>query len=155
MKLTENFKLSEFEKSEIAEREGIDNSIPFELRGHAFRLAEWLQILRARLEAFYGRQIPLVVSSGYRSRALNDHEDVQGSDTSAHCFCLAADIKAIGLSATELWQFIRDHMKDIGYDQNIEEHGAWVHVGLSNERKRMEDLIARREKGKTVYRHAE
>ncbi|CAM3844225.1 D-Ala-D-Ala carboxypeptidase family metallohydrolase [Parendozoicomonas haliclonae] len=152
MQLTTNFSKEELERSSMAIKYDLDNSIPSHLQGNAYRLAEWLQVLRDRLKQHFGKDVPIVVSSAYRSPALN--AKVRGSATSAHIECLAADIKAIGLSVPSLWNFIRENMADVGYDQNIEEHQSWVHIGLSSTRKRRQDLIARREHGETVYRRA-
>jgi hypothetical protein len=69
---------------------------------------------------------PIVVSSGYRSPALN--VAVGGASKSAHVQGLAADINAVGMSARDLAQMIA--ASPILFDQLIYE-GTWVHVGLS------------------------
>lgn len=85
MQLTKNFKLSEFERSQTAENNGIDNTIP-----------EWavsnIKLLCERLlqpvRDLYGK--PMRVGSGYRCKELN--EKVKGSKTSDHMKGKAADI---------------------------------------------------------------
>ena len=151
MQLTKNFALAEFEESFTAKQHNVDNSVPIELYPNAYRLAEWLQVLRARLTDYFGSDIPIRVQSGFRSIQLN--ELVNGSITSEHLSCLAADINALGVTPRNLAKFIRENMDDLGYDQCINEFDSWVHIGLSSIRKRNQNLVAcKNDQGRTVYK---
>lgn len=120
MNLTAHFTLEEFTESQVATRRRIDNTPAPRIIDNLRRVAEILEQVRAVV----GR--PIVVSSGYRSPALN--VAVGGARKSAHVNGLAADINAVGMSARELAQKIRD--SNIQFDQLIHE-GTWVHIGLS------------------------
>lgn len=86
--ITRNFSFEEFEHSETALRERIDNRIPSAEVGDAIRrlTINVLQPLRDDLAA------PLIVESGYRCRKLN--EMVGGVETSQHRKGEASDIRS-------------------------------------------------------------
>ena len=124
MKITKNFNLEEFEKSDTAQRKGIDNSIPADLIPNLKALCEnVLQPLRDAVG------VPVKISSGYRCPALN--KAVKGSATSQHMKGEAADIvipdKKTGL---QWFEWMRTHLT---YNQLIWETnskgGSWIHVG--------------------------
>ncbi|MCQ2245458.1 MAG: D-Ala-D-Ala carboxypeptidase family metallohydrolase [Bacteroidaceae bacterium] len=124
MQLTKNFKLVEFEKSDTAQRKGIDNSIPADLIPNLKALCE--NVLQP-LRDYVG--VPVKISSGYRSPALN--KAVGGSASSQHMKGEAADIvipdKKTGL---KWFEWMRTHLT---YNQLIWETnsrgGSWIHVG--------------------------
>lgn len=147
MRLTRNFKLSEFTFSETALRHGIDNSLPCELTTNAVRMAHWLQTFRNRLCKKYGKDMPISVTSGYRGPKLN--KKVGGSKTSVHVYMLASDIKVIGLSVAQVQRDVVELMQDCPYDQCIDEYSGWTHIGLARDGDlpRMENLIARKRVG--------
>lgn len=124
MNLTANFTLREFERSDIAARNGIDNSIPEELMPNVKRTAELMQKIRAVL----GNRV-ITVSSGYRSRKVN--AIARGSMTSAHMVALACDFIVQGMTPHEVSLALRPHVKELGIDQLILEFGQWTHVGLT------------------------
>lgn len=148
MRLTRNFFLSEFSVSQTAIRHGIDNSIPIDLRPNLVRLAGWLQTLRDRLCVKYGRDIPIIISSGYRGPKLN--KKIGGSKTSSHMTMLAADFTAVGLSVAQLQLDVIELMgEDHPYDQCIDEFSRWVHIGLAQDGRapRRQNLVARQRIG--------
>jgi hypothetical protein len=63
-KLSEHFWLSEFTRSETAERHGIDNTPPAAVLERLERLAEWLEVVRRML----GHAVHVL--SGFRCEAL-------------------------------------------------------------------------------------
>lgn len=141
--LTANFRLSEFERSDTAVQNKIDNSVPTALLPNIKRLAEFLQELRDRLN--FKR---IDISSGYRGEALN--KMVGGVTTSSHSQALAADISVPGMTVEELFQAICD--SGMEFDQVIQEFGRWVHVGLSTGKPRKQKLRATKNSAnKTVY----
>lgn len=73
------FAVSEFVRSETADKRGIDNRLPKDLLTNVQALVD--NVLDPLREA-WGK--PIIVSSGYRCPALN--KAVKGSATSDHCF---------------------------------------------------------------------
>lgn len=153
MRLTRNFKLSEFTFSETAIRLGIPNRIPSNQIPNVIRLAKWLQTFRDRLCKEFGKDMPIVITSGYRCVRLN--KAVRGSRRSMHMQALAADFHVVGLSVAQTQRLIIELMQDCPYDQCIDEYSGWIHLGLSadGDIPRMENLLARKRvnwRGKTV-----
>lgn len=147
MKLTKNFSLSEFEKSNTALRLGIDNSIPEE---YVLRLQGLAENVLQPVRDHFG---PVIVSSGYRSPELN--KAIKGSSKSQHCSAEAADFEVPGVSNKEVAQWIVDNCR---FDQLILEfydpedpNSGWIHCSFSLEYCRYETLTATKENGKTKY----
>lgn len=134
---TINFTWREFLHSQTAERLGLKNEPTASEKQNIQAVAQWLEKLRALLAEKYGRVIPIRITSGFRSQAVN--RAVHGAPTSAHRFGNAADIQAVGLSikqlAYDIFEFIQSG-KLPKLDQLIREmprHGGqWVHIGLKN-----------------------
>ncbi len=83
--LSPHFKLSEFVVSETASRHGIDNTPPEEAEENLRRLCQGtLEPLREAL------QLPVVITSGFRTKALNDRL-AHSSERSQHMQGCAAD----------------------------------------------------------------
>jgi hypothetical protein len=80
---------------------------------------------------------PITISSGFRGEALN--HAVGGVTTSQHSFGEAADCIVNGMSAKELFDFVKEN-KDIFTDHLaqciLEEVGGkeWVHLSLKTDR---------------------
>lgn len=68
------------------------------------QLAEQLQIIRDRIRK------PITITSGHRSAAHN--KAVGGAPRSFHLYGMAADIKAQGVPAVELYHIIRRLMEE-------------------------------------------
>ena len=128
MMKTKNFKQSDLEYSDTANRLGINNKVPGIYLDNAKKLLNYLQSIR---EA-YGK--PINVNSGYRSPALN--RAVGGSRRSSHLYALAADIRPnYTEDFDEFIEFIKDYMKDKEFDQCIIERSGnsrWVHIGIEH-----------------------
>ena len=121
MKLSNNFDLAEFVKSDIATRMGIDNTPTFqEVENIARLVVNVLQPLRNA----YGK--PITVNSGYRCPALN--KAVGGSTTSSHMKGEAADITAGSKEENKvLFELVKK--LNLSFDQLIDEKDfSWVHV---------------------------
>jgi hypothetical protein len=148
MKLSKNFSLAEFTKSQTAERKGIDNTPQGEHMDAAVALFE--NVVQPVRDHFG----PTVINSGYRSPELNDA--VGGSSKSQHCKGEAADIEVLGVANPELAQWIHDNLD---FDQLILEFvtpgipdSGWVHVSYKADGdNRKSVLTAKRIDGKTVY----
>jgi len=73
---------------------------------------------------------PILVSSGYRSPAVN--AAVGGSKSSAHMSGLAVDFSCPGFGTPRaICVALSPHMKKLGVDQLIYEYDTWVHLGLT------------------------
>src|SRR5687768_12909989 len=119
MQLSEHFTMAEFVESDTATRLGIDNSVPATLLVAAKDTCELLERIRARLSAIAGREIPIVVTSGYRCPALNA---AVGSNnrTSDHPKAAAADFKAPAFGTPfEICQALVPHVHELGIGQVI------------------------------------
>jgi len=148
MKLSKNFSMTEFTKSQTALREGIDNTPQGEHLDSAKALFE--NVVQ-RVRDNFGTT---VINSGYRSPALN--KAVGGSATSQHCKGEAADIECPGVANAEVAQWIVDNCD---FDQVILEFytpgipdSGWVHVSYKTADNRKSILTAMKENGKTVYK---
>lgn len=149
MKLSENFTMAEFTKSQTATRMGIDNTPEGEHLDAAVALFEnVVQKVRDNFGV-------TVINSGYRSPDLN--AAVGGSSKSQHCKGEAVDIECPGTPNAELAQWIVDNLE---FDQVILEFytpgipdSGWVHVSYKADgENRNSILTAMKENGKTVYK---
>ncbi len=147
MKLSENFSLSEFTKSQTATRRGIDNS-PTEDHLAALQLLvdNVLQPIREK----FGR---VRVTSGYRSVALN--KVIGGSATSQHSKGEAADFEVTGLDNFDLAVWISENLE---FDQLIIEgydgkdpNSGWIHCSFKASGNRKSLLTAKFVRGKAMY----
>jgi hypothetical protein len=149
MQLSKNLTLAEVTRSESAKRKGISNEPTPEHIENFKKLAE--KVFQPIREHF---GIPIHISSGYRSKALNSA--IGGSLSSQHCSGEAIDIDMDGSSITnkQVFDFIKDNLV---FDQMIWEFGTdknpdWVHVSYeSTGKQRKQILKAVRTNGKTSY----
>lgn len=144
-RLSPNFYLDEFTRSETAERHGITIEVVpgSDVEKNIQRLVDTvLQPLRDALG-------PVKVTSGYRPKKLNLL--IGGSRTSQHQYGQAADIVVPGYTPLQVAEWIRDNV--VGYDQLIHEFSSWVHVSVPSERKspRANDMTAVKVNGRTHY----
>jgi len=148
VRLSKNFTLQEFTKSQIAERKGIDN-IPGEI--HLERAKELFENIVQKVRDNFGVTI---INSGYRSGDLN--YAIGGSNTSQHCRGQAVDIECPGTPNYDVAKWIEDNLD---FDQLILEFytpgipdSGWVHVSYDTEDNRKQSLTATKENGKTIYK---
>jgi hypothetical protein len=148
VRLSQNFTLQEFTKSQTALRRGIDNTPGEE------HLANATALFRNVVQKVRNQFGVTVINSGYRGPALN--EAVGGSSTSQHCKGEAVDIECPGTPNYDVAKFIEDNLD---YDQLILEFytpgipdSGWVHVSYKSEGNRKQSLTAMKENGKTVYK---
>jgi hypothetical protein len=149
MQLSKNLSLAEVMRSETAKRKGVSN-MPTEAHIENFKLlAE--KVFQPIREHF---AVPIHISSGYRSAALN--KAIGGSATSQHCSGEAIDIDMDGTAITNaaIFNYIKDNLE---FDQLIWEFGTdanpdWVHVSYeSTGKQRKQILKAKKAGGKTTY----
>jgi len=117
MLLSEHFSLSELTVTNT----GLPNTPTTSQIQNLKRLAETLEEVRALFN------LPLVVTSGFRSEAVN--KKVGGSKTSAHAYGCAADFTVKGKSVREVCEAIKK--SGIKFDQLIDE-GTWIHLSVDS-----------------------
>lgn len=147
MNLSKNFTVAELSKSESATRQGIDNTPSMMVIDNLQQLVD--NILQPIRDKFG----PVVVTSGYRSPAVN--KAIGGSTTSDHCKGYAADFEVLGKDNKELALFIKDNLKFTQlilefYRKGTSDSG-WVHVSYNKDNLKNEALTAVKVGGKTVY----
>lgn len=148
VRLSENFSLQEFTKSQTATRQGLDNAPNDEHLASATALFEnVVQKVRDNFGV-------TVINSGYRGPALNTA--VGGSSNSQHCKGEAVDIECPGTGNYDVAKWIESNLD---FDQLILEFytpgipdSGWVHVSYKSEGNRKQSLTAMKENGKTVYK---
>ena len=149
MQLSKNLSLAEVMRSETAKRKGVSN-MPTEAHIENFKLlAE--KVFQPIREHF---AVPIHISSGYRSAALN--KAIGGSATSQHCSGEAIDIDMDGTDITnaQIFNYIKDNLE---FDQLIWEFGTdanpdWVHVSYNSDgAQRKQILKAVKAGGATKY----
>lgn len=146
MKLSEHLDLSEVTRSESAKRNGISNMPTKEHIANFMLLAE--KIFEPIREHF---GVPIRISSGYRSKELN--EKIGGSSTSQHSSGEALDIDMDGTSISnkQIFDYIKDNLE---FDQLINEFNySWVHVSYkSTGKQRKQILEAYKDGGASKYK---
>ncbi|MFT3996644.1 MAG: D-Ala-D-Ala carboxypeptidase family metallohydrolase [Asticcacaulis sp.] len=120
--LSTYFTLEELTQSDIAERNGIDNTPTPEHLANLRDTAQRMDQVRTLLGQ------PVIVRSGYRSVALNTR--IGGARSSAHLSGRAVDFVSQRFG-TPLDICRRIMASDIVFDQLIYE-GTWVHIGFSD-----------------------
>ena len=150
MKLSKNFSVAEYTKSQTATRKGIDNSMSDE---HLDRARALFENVVQKVRDKFGRTI---ITSGYRSPDLNTA--IGGSSRSQHSKAEAADFEALDYSTLEVAEWIADNLD---FDQLILEFyvpcdpiSGWVHCSYKADgSNRNQILTAVKEDGKTVYKN--
>lgn len=125
------FTINELTKSSTAKRLGIDNTPTQEIKDNLSKLID--NILDPLREAY---QQPIIVSSGFRCKALN--KAVGGAASSQHCLGMAVDIHTVSNtkeSNKKLFELIKS--LKLPFDQLINEYNyTWVHVSYSPRNRR-------------------
>ena len=157
--LTKHFKLSEFVASRTAEKHGIDNTPPQEAVANLRRLCEGcLEPLREQMG------LPVVVTSGFRTKRLNDLL-AHSSDRSQHMQGCAADFhvaqgpvsgskfQVSDLSRRELlmaaFKLILTS-PEIDFDQLIL-YPSFIHVSFVSKERNRRNILKARSDGKLGY----
>lgn len=152
MKLSTHFHLSEFTQSQTAIRLMLDNT-PNRTQIAALKLL--CEKVLEPVREHYNR--PVMISSGYRSPAVN--RAVRGSRSSQHAKGEAADFELPGLANLSVCRWME---RNLNYDQLILEfyepgvpNSGWVHVSY-REPYRNQELTAQRVirngRRRTVYK---
>ena len=138
MKLSDNFSLIEFTKSQTAERKGIENT-PNEI--HTIAMEALCHNILERVRSAFAK--PVMINSGYRSPALC--EAIGSKSTSQHCNGEAADIEIYGVSNYDLAKYIENNLN---FDQlilecwdGIEPNSGRVHVSYVDDVSNRKDVL--------------
>jgi len=125
MNLSPHFTIEEFTNSDTAARLDIDNSLPIDLLGNARATAAMLERMRGHLSSINGKEVPIVLTSGYRCPMLN--KAIGSTDRSDHIRAQAADFKAPAFGKPyEVCKALAPVIDVLGIGQLIHEHG-WIH----------------------------
>ena len=157
MKLSKNFTLYEFLRSNVATRRNISNeATPEGIEQMQILCQNLLQPIRDGLG-------PLRINSGWRSVELNKalggaYRIIDGKykATSQHCKGQAADLKFVDLEGCvdnqQIWDFVLD--SGLEFDQMINEFDwTWIHISFNKGKNRKQLLEAYRgADGKTKYK---
>jgi zinc D-Ala-D-Ala carboxypeptidase len=138
MQLSKNLALAEVMRSETAKRRGISNMpTPEHIENFKLLAENVFQPIRDH----FG--VPIILSSGYRSKALNTA--VGGALSSQHCTGEAIDIDMDGTTVknADIFNFIKDNLN---FDQLIWEFGTndnpdWVHVSYESTGKQRKQIL--------------
>jgi hypothetical protein len=158
MQLSKNLALAEVIRSETAKRKGISNMpTPEHIENFKLLAERVFQPIRDH----FG--VPIRISSGYRSAALNKAIGGAGKTvngvyvpSSQHCTGEAIDIDMDGTSITnrQIFDFIKDNLTwdQLIFEFGTEENPDWVHVSYeSTGKQRKQILRAKKVGGKTTY----
>ena len=139
-------------KSRTATRLGLSNSPSEE---HVKNMQALAENIFQPLRDYFG--VPIHISSGYRSEALN--KAIGGSKSSQHCKGEAMDIDRDGYSQPDNAQIFEYIKNNLDFDQMIWEFGTqqnpeWVHVSHKRDGKNRAELLVayKTSYGKTRYR---
>jgi len=147
MKLSANFSLNELTKSDTATRHDIDNTPTMQVIENLQDLVD--NVLQPLREKFG----PVVVTSGYRSPAVNTK--IGGSTTSDHCHGYAADFEVLGMDNRELALYIRDSLQFKQlilefYRDGVQDSG-WAHSSFQKDANKGQVMTAKKVNGRTQY----
>ncbi len=128
--MTPNFTLAEFVRSSTAARLRLSNDLPAELVPAALQTLAMMQRIRDRLCLLAGRDIPVTITSGYRSAPVN--AAVGSSSTSDHPMAAACDWRAPAFGTpAEICTALAPLVGELGIGQLINEFpgpNGWVHT---------------------------
>lgn len=127
-----NFKMSELIYSEKAIENNINNMPDINSLDNMLDLIVYcLQPVRELLG------VPMIITSGYRNSQVN--KLVGGANNSGHLTGRCADIHVNGMTAKELYNFIKK--SGVKYRQCILESNSWVHIDYKKDDLKCENLI--------------
>ncbi len=130
--MTSHFTLEEFARSETAARLALPNRVPREHLTNAYATLAMLERIRAFLTRRAGFDVPMTISSGYRSEKVN--AAVGSRPTSDHVIGAAADWRApVFGSPLEICKLLAVEVDRLAIGQLINEFpgpNGWVHTSI-------------------------
>lgn len=132
--LSLHFSLDEFTSSDTALRLGIRNVPPAKVLDNLYRTAILLERVREFLSLRFGGDVPIRITSGYRSLQLN--RAIGSKDSSDHITGRAADFVAprYGTPGT-IAQTLAANYDNLDIGQVILEFNGWVHISTKRPEK--------------------
>lgn len=131
--MTPHFTLAEFTRSDTAARKGIDNTPPHEMLPVIEQTMQMMERIRAYLSQQAGRDVPITITSGYRSPELN--EAIGSLGRSDHPRGMACDWVAPKFGTpTEICKALAPQVGVLGIGQLINEYpdrSGWVHTSTA------------------------
>lgn len=121
VRLSPNFYLSDFTRSSLADRRGLDNDPDPKQLEDLIRTALVLEEVRKQFGDLH-------VNSAFRSRLVN--AAAGGAASSAHLDGRAVDFVSVRVSLRDVVAWIIAHREELGVDQVIYE-GTWIHLGIA------------------------
>jgi hypothetical protein len=149
MKLSHNFTLREFLKSQTASRRGIDNS------PENWQIENMRRVAANVLQPVRNQFGPTIITSGFRCLELN--RAIGSSDSSQHTKGQAADFEVPGVTNLEVAQWVRDNLSFDqlileAYDPNEGPNSGWIHCSfVSESENRGEVMTAEFKNGSANY----
>lgn len=146
--ISEHFTVEELTFSDVALRQGFDNTASPAVLA---QLTRWATLIGEPVRALLG--VPLRVNSGYRCQALNAY--IGGATDSDHMYGCAADLLPLGLNLSIA--FAKIQASAIPYQQLIFECNSWLHVSCVRDPSvapRRQCLLASGGPGNWSYRDA-
>lgn len=148
MNLSTHITEKEFTTSGDAARLGIDNALPAALLAEAVLTAGMGERIRAYLSKKAGKDVPILISSGYRCLALN--RALKSKDDSDHPKARALDFRAPAFGTPyEVCKALEPALDELGIGQLIYEH-TWVHAGRTARENPADKVITVNGKGYAV-----
>ena len=129
MNLSPHFTLDELTHTDHRE---IDNTPTQDEISNLQQLANFLEEVKTVLG---GK--PIMISSGFRCKALNDA--VGSKDSSQHRAGFAADFRVPGMTPDEVVRAVI--ASGIGYDQIIREFDRWTHISVADKPRKQALII--------------
>ena len=129
MNLSPHFTLDELTHTDHRE---IDNNPTQDEISNLQQLANFLEEVKTVLG---GK--PIMISSGFRCKALNDA--VGSKDSSQHRTGFAADFRVPGMTPDEVVRAVI--ASGIGYDQIIREFDRWTHISVADKPRKQALII--------------
>lgn len=122
--------IEDFTRSSTAARMGINNTLPDSLMPAAVETLAMIRRIHAALSAKAGRDVRIIISSGYRCRELN--RAIGSKDTSDHTAARALDWEAPDFGTpTQVCRFLATLVDDLDIGQLINEfpdRSGWIHT---------------------------
>lgn len=147
MKLSEHLDLSEVTRSDMAKRKGVSN-MPTPEHIENFKILA--ENIFEPIRKHFG--VPIMISSGYRSKELN--KAIGGATSSQHLLGQALDLDMDGTPNGVTNKMVFDYIKaNLNFDQLINEFNySWVHVSYNTKGKQRKQILdAIKVGGKTSY----
>lgn len=123
MNLSTHFTLEELTRSDVAARNGWDNTPNEQETENLKRLAALLETVKSAV----GMK-PVMINSGFRSKQVND--SVGSKDTSQHRIGCAADLRVPGMTPRQVVEACIAN--GVPFDQIILEFDSWTHISVAN-----------------------